>query len=30
MRKVIVAVNVSLDGYLEGPGGAIDWWTPDP
>jgi len=30
MRKVILAVNVSLDGYLEGPGGAIDWWTPDP
>jgi dihydrofolate reductase len=30
MRALILAVNVSLDGYLEGPGGAIDWWTPDP
>jgi dihydrofolate reductase len=30
MRKVILAVNVSLDGYLEGPAGELDWWTPDP
>lgn len=26
-RKVIVNLAVSLDGYIEGPNGEIDWLT---
>lgn len=29
MRKVIYAMNVSLDGYIEAPGNDIDWSEPD-
>src|SRR4051812_40420991 len=33
MRKVIVSMNVSLDGYISGPNCELDWhfdrWTPD-
>ena len=29
MRKVIYATGVSLDGYIAGPGGEIDWSAPD-
>lgn len=29
MRKVIYAMSVSLDGYIEGPGGDLSWSTPD-
>jgi dihydrofolate reductase len=25
MRKLIVSMNLSLDGYLSGPGGELDW-----
>jgi dihydrofolate reductase len=25
MRKIIHAVHISLDGYINGPGGAFDW-----
>jgi len=25
MRKVILAVAVSLDGFIEGPNGEYDW-----
>lgn len=25
MRKIIVALQISLDGYIEGPNGEIDW-----
>ncbi|MDB5085606.1 MAG: hypothetical protein JWN30_2492, partial [Bacilli bacterium] len=28
-RKVIYAMMVSLDGYMEGPDGDIDWSFPD-
>jgi dihydrofolate reductase len=28
-RKVIYAFSVSLDGYMEGPNGEIDWSFPD-
>ncbi|SDZ51555.1 Dihydrofolate reductase [Evansella caseinilytica] len=28
-RKVIYSQMVSLDGYIEGPNGEIDWGTPD-
>lgn len=29
MRKVIYAMTVSLDGYIAGPDGSIDWSPPD-
>lgn len=29
MRKVIYSFSVSLDGYIEGPDGGIDWASPD-
>lgn len=29
MRKVIYSMTVSLDGYIAGPDGAIDWSAPD-
>src|SRR6476620_2611626 len=29
MRKVILAVAVSLDGFIEGPGGEYDWCFTD-
>jgi dihydrofolate reductase len=29
MRKVIYAMSVSLDGYITGPSGEIDWTAPD-
>jgi dihydrofolate reductase len=28
-RKVIYSMGVSLDGYVAGPGGEIDWSVPD-
>lgn len=28
MRKVIFEIAVSIDGYIEGPDGALDWVTP--
>ncbi len=30
MRKVILGVAVSLDGFIEGPHGEYDWCAPDP
>jgi dihydrofolate reductase len=30
MRKVILSVAVSLDGFIEGPKGEYDWCTMDP
>ena len=30
MRKVILAVAVSLDGFIEGPNGEYDWCFTDP
>ena len=27
MRKVIFESAVSVDGYIEGPNGELDWWT---
>jgi dihydrofolate reductase len=30
MKKVILAVAVSLDGFIEGPYGDNDWCLPDP
>ncbi len=30
MRKLIYMVNTSLDGYIDGPGGAFDWATVGP
>jgi dihydrofolate reductase len=30
MRKVILSVNVTIDGYLAGPAGELDWMLPDP
>ena len=30
MRKVILEVSVSLDGFIEGPGGDLDWLRLDP
>jgi dihydrofolate reductase len=30
MRKVILFVNVTTDGYLAGPAGELDWMLPDP
>jgi dihydrofolate reductase len=29
MRKVIYSLSVSLDGFIAGPGGEIDWGAPD-
>jgi dihydrofolate reductase len=29
MRKLIYSLTVSLDGFIAGPGGAIDWSVPD-
>lgn len=29
MRKIIYAMSVSLDGYIEGPGGDLSWSAPD-
>lgn len=29
MRKIIVQMSVSLDGYIEGPGGELDWHRVD-
>ena len=29
MRKLIYSMGVSLDGYIAGPDGAIDWSAPD-
>src|ERR1039458_4070128 len=29
MRKLIYSMTVSLDGYIAGPDGAIDWTVPD-
>ena len=29
MRKVIYSMAVSLDGFIAGPGGEIDWSAPD-
>jgi dihydrofolate reductase len=29
MRKLIYSMTVSLDGYIAGPDGAIDWSAPD-
>ena len=29
MRKVIYSFGVSLDGFIAGPGGEIDWTAPD-
>jgi dihydrofolate reductase len=29
MRKVIYSMGVSLDGFIAGPGGEIDWTAPD-
>ncbi len=30
MRKLIYSMGVSLDGFIAGPGGEIDWSVPDP
>jgi dihydrofolate reductase len=30
MRKLIYSFGVSLDGYIAGPEGEIDWSAPDP
>ncbi|MGH8585388.1 MAG: dihydrofolate reductase family protein [Gammaproteobacteria bacterium] len=29
MRKLILKTAISLDGFLEGPGGAMDWFRTD-
>lgn len=29
MRKVILSMQISLDGFVEGPGGAMDWFAND-
>src|SRR6185437_16191229 len=29
MRKLIYSMTVSLDGFIAGPGGEIDWSAPD-
>lgn len=28
-RRIIYALNVTLDGFIAGPGGEIDWSVPD-
>lgn len=30
MRKVILYINVTLDGFIAGPNGELDWMLPDP
>lgn len=30
MRKVVLGLAVSLDGFIEGPNGEYDWCVPDP
>lgn len=30
MRKVVLGLAVSLDGYIEGPNGEYDWCIPPP
>ena len=30
MRKVILVVNTTVDGYMAGPGGDLDWMVFDP
>lgn len=30
MRKVILVVNMTVDGYMAGPGGELDWMVLDP
>jgi dihydrofolate reductase len=30
MSKLIYSIGVSLDGFIAGPGGEIDWAAPDP
>jgi dihydrofolate reductase len=30
VRSVIYSMGVSLDGFIAGPGGEIDWSAPDP
>ena len=30
MRKVIFAMSVSVDGFIETAGGDISWTSPDP
>jgi dihydrofolate reductase len=30
MRKIILSLAVSLDGFIEGPNGEYDWCTIDP
>jgi dihydrofolate reductase len=29
MRKLILSMQLSLDGYIEGPNGAMDWFATD-
>ena len=29
MRKLIYSMGTSLDGFIAGPGGEIDWGAPD-
>ena len=29
MRRLIYSMTVSLDGFIAGPDGAIDWSVPD-
>jgi dihydrofolate reductase len=29
MRKLIYSMSVSLDGFIAGPNGEIDWSVPD-
>src|SRR5271154_7301405 len=29
MRSLIYSMTVSLDGFIAGPSGDIDWWVPD-
>ncbi|SCD76465.1 hypothetical protein GA0115245_11525 [Streptomyces sp. di188] len=30
MRDVTYAMGISLDGYITGPDGGLDWSAPDP
>ena len=30
MRKVVLALAISLDGFIEGPNGEYDWCVADP
>ncbi|MEA2226163.1 MAG: hypothetical protein QOE67_1445, partial [Solirubrobacteraceae bacterium] len=29
MRKLIYSMGMSLDGFIAGPGGELDWTAPD-